>query len=49
MVPDFASSWRLLFSFGAVLNISFILRAQSEFGLGPSTPWDGLGGGDDLF
>lgn len=37
MVTDFVTSWRLLFPFGAALNINFILRTQSEFGLGSRT------------
>lgn len=35
IVINFVSSGRLLFPFGAALNINFILRAQSESGLDP--------------
>lgn len=42
-LSDLVPSWRLLFSFGTALNITFMLRAQSEFCLDPRTPRDGSG------
>lgn len=49
MVPNFAPTWRLLFPFRIALNISFVSRAQSEFGVNPIIPRDGLSRGDAVF